>query len=136
MQTFTLFILFLVFIIWYLCKTNYETYLENEPTIMRLKNRLTPVFPELKFVKMLKGDSSYTINKKKIYLCTEMNGEVYDDNMLTYVTLHELAHTLCPHVGHVKEFHDIFKTLLGRAERHKLFDPHKQRVENYCKIRG
>ena len=137
MQTFILFILFLVFITaWYMFKTSYETYLENEPTIMRLKNRLTPVFPELKFVKMLKGDSSYTINKKKIYLCTEMNGEVYDDNMLTYVTLHELAHTLCPEIGHGKQFKDIFKTLLGRAERHKLFDPRKPMVENYCKIRG
>ena len=76
---------------------------------------------------------SIMVNKQKIYLCTETNGEVYDDNMLTYVTLHELAHTLCPEIGHGKQFQDIFQTLLGRAERHKLFDPHKPRVENYCK---
>jgi len=137
MQTLTLIILFIVFMsAWYLLKTSYESYLENEPTIMRLRNKLTPVFPELKFVKMMKGDASYTINKQKIYLCTETNGEVYDDNMLTYVTLHELAHTLCPEIGHGKQFQDIFQTLLGRAERHKLFDPHKPRVENYCKVSG
>jgi len=136
MQTLTLIILFIVFMTaWYLLKTSYETYLENEPTVMRLKNKLTPVFPELKFVKMLKGDASYTINKQKIYLCTETNGKVYDDNMLTYVTLHELAHTLCPEIGHGKQFQSIFQTLLGRAERHNLFDPRKPRVENYCKVK-
>ena len=61
MQTLTLIILFIVFMsAWYLLKTSYESYLENEPTIMRLRNKLTPVFPELKFVKMMKGDASYT----------------------------------------------------------------------------
>jgi predicted metal-dependent hydrolase len=118
---------------WYLLKTSYETYLENEPVVTRLKNKLLPVFPELGFVKMLKGDASYTINKQKIYLCTEANGEVYDDNMLTYVILHELAHT--PEIGHGKQFQSIFRTLLGRAERHKLFDPLRPRVENYCKVK-
>jgi predicted metal-dependent hydrolase len=113
----------------------YEYYLENEPTVMRIKNRLVPVFPELKFVKVMKGDSSYTINKQKIYLCTETDGKVYDDNMLTYVMLHELAHTMCPSIGHGDQFHQIFKSLLSRAERHQLFDPHKPRVENYCKTR-
>lgn len=140
MQTLTLtFMLIILFIIvfmsaWYI-NAKYETYLENEPTVTRLKNRLSPVFPELKYVKIMKGDSSYTINKQKIYLCTEANGEVYDDNMLTYVMLHELAHTMCPSIGHGKQFGDIFNTLLRRAERHKLFDPRKPRVENYCKVK-
>lgn len=138
MHTLVLIILFIVFmIVWYLIRSNYELYLENEPTIVRLRNKLIPVFPELKFVKMMKGDASYTINKQKIYLCTEAtNGKIYDDNMLTYVTLHELAHTLCPDIGHGKQFQDIFQTLLGRAERHKLFDPRKPRVENYCKVKA
>jgi predicted metal-dependent hydrolase len=136
MQTFILIILFVVFMTaWYLIKTNYEHYLENEPTVMRLRNKLSPIFPELKFVKMMKGNSSYTINKQKIYLCTEANGEVYDDNMLTYVTLHELAHTMCPEIGHGEQFQSIFQTLLGRAERHKLFDPRKPRIEKYCKTK-
>jgi len=136
MQTITLIILFIVFMAaWYFFKTNYENYLENEPVVVRLKNKLLPVFPELKYVKLMKGNASYTINKQKIYLCTELNGETYDDNMLTYVILHELAHTLCPEIGHGKQFQSIFQTLLGRAERHKLYDSRKPRVENYCKIK-
>lgn len=136
MHSFTLIILFIIFMTaWYLFKTQHEKYLENEPSIIRLKNKLTPVFPELKFVKVMKGDSSYTINKRNIYICTEANGETYDDNMLTYVTLHELAHTLCPEIGHGAQFQRIFETLLGRAERHKLFDPRKPRTENYCNVK-
>ncbi len=81
----------------------------------------------------MKGNASFTINKHKIYICTESNGEIYDDNMLTYVILHELAHTICVQIGHGKQFQKIFQSLLDRAERHYLFDPYKKRIENYCK---
>jgi predicted metal-dependent hydrolase len=135
MEVFVLLVIGVVFMmIWYYLKTEHENYLENEPTVIRLKNKLIPIFPELAFVKLMKGGSSYTINKQKIYLCTEFNGTTYDDNMLTYVILHELAHTLCPEIGHGNRFQTIFKSLLDRAQRHNLFDPTKQRPENYCKI--
>jgi len=124
-----------VMFLWYIFKMNYETYLENEDTIVRLKYQLVPVFPELLNVKLMKSDASYTINKQKIYLCTESDGVVYDDNMLTYVILHELAHTMCPEIGHGKRFQKIFNSLLTRAESHNLFDPMMPRVENYCKMK-
>lgn len=135
MEVFVLLIAAVIFMLmWYFLKTNYENYLENEPTVVRLKNRLIPFFPELNYVKLMKGGSSYTINKQKIYLCTESKGEIYDDNMLVYVILHELAHTLCPEIGHGLKFQIIFKSLLDRAERHYLFDHSKPRPENYCKL--
>jgi len=121
------------FYIWTQHEIQHETYLENDEEVVRLKNILLPVFPELGNVKLMKGNSSYTINKKKIYLCTEHNGDKYDDNMLTYVILHELAHTLCPEIGHDKKFQKIFQILLDRAERHSLFNSNLPRVENYCK---
>ena len=89
-------LIILLFISFALCwkffENEYESYLENEPTIVRLKNKLIPYFPEISYIRMMKGDSSYTINKQKIYICTESGGDTYDDNMLTYVILHELAH--------------------------------------------
>lgn len=137
MEIFILLLAVIIFLlIWYYFKIYYENYLENEPTIIRLKNKLISVFPELSVVKLMKGKSSYTINKRKIYLCTEFNGITYDDNMLTYVLLHELAHTLCPKIGHGTRFQTIFKSLLDRAERHNLFDSSKPRYENYCKLKN
>jgi len=136
MQGILILIMFIIIMfIWYIFKMNYETYLENEDTVVRLKMKLMPVFPELTNVKLMKSDASYTINKQKIYLCTESDGKVYDDNMLTYVILHELAHTLCPEIGHGKRFQKIFNSLLTRAANHKLFDPNVPRVENYCKMK-
>lgn len=123
-------------ILWYMFKTTQESYLSNDDTVIRLKNKLMPVFPELGNVKLLKSDASYTINKEKIYLCTESDGEIYDDNMLTYVILHELAHTLCPEIGHGSRFQKIFSSLLSRAQNHRLYDPSLPRVENYCKMKN
>lgn len=127
-------IVFIVgFAVWYLVKVRYERFLESDPTVVRLKAILAPAFPELNGLKVMKGDASYTINKSKIYLCTEYGDEKYDDNMMTYVLLHELAHTITPSIGHGEEFQLNFHKLLARAERHRLFDPAIPRVENYCK---
>ena len=39
--------------------------------------------------------------KQKVYLCLkDENNEYYNDNMLIYVALHELAHVLCDEIGH------------------------------------
>lgn len=122
-----------IFILWFLFSTTYENYMENDPTIQKLRQKLVPVFPEINHIKLMKGNSSYTINKKKIYICTEKQGQIYNDNMLTYVILHELAHTLSPDIGHNHKFMLIFKALLERAERHGLYNPSLPRVENYCK---
>lgn len=115
---------------------NVESYAEFDPTVVRIRALLLPHFPELARVKLYKGDASYTINKSKIFICTEMGGETYDDNMLVYVTLHELAHTLCESIGHTDEFATLFDNLLLRAEKVGVFDPYKPRVENYCKRRN
>ena len=72
-----------------------DRFLENDPSILRLKNKLLPFFPEIANTLVLKGNKSYTVRKFKIHLCIEdENGRLYDDNMLTYVFLHELAHCL------------------------------------------
>jgi Zn-dependent peptidase ImmA (M78 family) len=128
-----LLILFFGVNIYMLAKRQYENFLENDTTITRLKVKLYPVFPELKRVKIMKGTSSYTIDKQKIYLCTESEGTVYEDNMLIFVLLHELGHALCPEIGHGELFQTIFKDLLNRAEKYKLWDSSKPAVKNYCK---
>ena len=116
----------------YILKNRYETYLESDPKVVDLKNKLVTTFPELRSIRIMKGSSSYTIDKSKIYLCVEHNGVTYDDNMLTYVLLHELAHVINSKIGHGIEFRNTFNRLLIRAEINGFYDPNKPRIEKYC----
>lgn len=110
-----------------------EEQLTKDPRILYLKNKLYPIFPELEKTKLMKSNNgSYTINKYKIFICTEKNGVRYNDNMLIYVILHELAHVLCNEIGHTQKFMDIFNQLLNRAEKYGLYDPNIKRIDNYC----
>mgnify|MGYP000311272075 CR=1 FL=1 len=61
-----------------------------------------------------------------------IDGVEYDDNMLTYVLLHELAHVLTSEFGHGAEFIENFKLLLERARQAGHYDPTLSKVENYC----
>lgn len=126
-------IILIIFGLFYIISYIREEQLLKDPRIVDLKTKLSGVFPELNKAKVMKGNSSYTLNKQKIYICTEKNGVKYDDNMLTYVTLHELAHVLCDEVGHTPKFMEIFSGLLDRAEHYGLYDPDMKKVKNYCK---
>ena len=85
-------------------------------------------------VKINEDNQSYTINKEKIYLClTDKENKFYSNNMLTYVLLHEFAHTLCKSVGHTPEFHAIFEKLLKEAIVRGLYDPSIPVDPEYCK---
>lgn len=126
-------IILIIFGLFYIISYVKEEHLSKDPRIVGLKNKLSRAFPELNKAKLMKGNSSYTLNKHKVFICTEKNGVKYDDNMLTYVILHELAHVLCDEVGHTPKFMEIFAGLLARAEHYGLYDPTLKRVANYCK---
>jgi predicted metal-dependent hydrolase len=133
METIVLITILLIFVVWYCWKCINDELMEKDPIVVRIKSKLIPFFPELRNVKFMKGTSSYTINKQKIYLCTDHSGTRYDDNMLIYVTLHELAHVITPEIGHGPKFVENFNTLLDRAIKAKLYDPNQPKVENYCR---
>lgn len=131
-------ILVVIVLLLWLYQTYSEFYLETDPVVLKLKNKLLPIFPELASgVVVLKGNKSYTLSKSKIYLCTHdpINGAEYPENFLTFVLLHELAHCLNKEVGHGSNFQNIFQNLLDRAERHGLYDSSLPKVENYCKTK-
>lgn len=125
-------IIILAIAIWYIWQTKRDELLERDPVVVKLKQKLVSIFPELENVKLIKSDASFTINKSKIYLCTERDGTKYDDNMLTYVVLHELAHVMTPEIGHGKEFMKNFSFLLSKAAMEGVWDPTLPRVKNYC----
>lgn len=82
--------------------------------------------------------TAYSENKgEKIAFClnTTKNGDtLIDKNTLTFVSIHELAHTMSESIGHKEEFWKNFKFLLENAVRihiYKAVDYSKKPIY-YC----
>lgn len=105
----------------------------SDPILRRLKQKLSSIHPKVDKLSFYKGKESYTINKEDVFLCLEdENGEYYNENMLTYVALHEIAHAICDEVGHTQKFHEIFEELLDKAYHLGLYNPSIPIIQNYC----
>ncbi len=114
--TFGIFILIVGIIFYLVTKQARENYSQYNPIIKTLKQEILSCFPELVHLQVYEDNKSYTINKEKIFLCLrDRYGQYYEKNILMYVLLHEIAHTLCTDVGHTEQFKDIFDILLQRA---------------------
>ena len=127
-------------------KEEYE--LQMDPKLQEIKERVKPIFTDGKVytgrlkkindydydnINLYKGEKSYTINKSKIYLCLkDTNNKYYEDQMLIYVFLHEIAHVLCDSIGHTDEFNSIFDDLLDEAHERNIYDKNYKTIEDYC----
>jgi hypothetical protein len=108
----------------------------KDPEIEKIKSKLRLLYPKIDELEFYEGEKSYTIDKQKVHLCLrDENGEYYHQNMLMYVSIHELAHVLCNEIGHTEKFYQIFHRLLDRAIDLKIYDPAIPVVPNYCKYR-
>ena len=142
--------LIIVFIVYMWIIYFQEEYnLQSDPKLKELKDKVTPLFSKVKKytgilarinnrnvineITLYKGDKSYTINKRKIYLClTDEKDQYYNDMMLLYVFLHEISHVLCNSIGHTDEFNEIFDALLAEASSMGIYDVSYQPIQNYC----
>jgi hypothetical protein len=98
-----------------------------------LRGQLSVAIPEINKVQMYGSDKSFTLNKKACYICLkDEQGEYYPDNMLVYVILHELAHSLCTEIDHTPKYVKIFNSLLNRAEKAGLYDSSIPPIQGYC----
>ena len=102
----------------------------------QLKKNFNP-----KKIKEILPTSSYTAyseNKgEKIAFCTtttKRGSKLIDENTLTFVAIHELAHVMSDSIGHTNEFWDNFKFLLKKAVEHKLYKPinYGKKSKMYC----
>lgn len=79
--------------------------------------------------------TSYTVNKgEQVVLCLRTRDDkdhLYDDNLIFYVVLHELAHIASIGEDHTPEFHKNFRYLLKKAAEYGMF---KKIIEkfDYC----
>ena len=82
--------------------------------------------------------TAYSQNKgEKLAFClnTEKKGnKLIDENTLTFVAIHELAHIATKSIGHTDEFWQNFKFLLQEAEKINIYSPvdYKNRSTKYC----
>jgi len=96
--------------------TNMSKYPEYEEYIKQLHNNTTH---GIKLSENVEGDiyTSYSLNKgEELVFCLrskrkETFNELHDENLLCYVTIHELAHIACPEYNHTPLFKKIFTFL-------------------------
>ena len=97
-------------------------------------------------LEMCKGNSSYTLDKEKVYLCVkDEKDEYYDKNTMMHVILHEFAHSLCDDIGHTKLFDSMFNSLMNEAhdstcEHQKqkcgrIYDKNMEFPADYCGLK-
>ena len=120
---------------------NYEDKEEN-PNVLALYNKIKDVHPMISKVVKNSGikffggknvKKSYTINKKYIFICLyDENGNIYPDNQLIHVLLHEIAHAVCDEIGHTDKFNQILDIFLIEAEKNGLYDPKIPPIVDYC----
>ena len=127
-------IILLAVLLLFVYKQVEETFLQQDDVLTNLRNKCVKVFPEeMKNIRLYKGDKSYTINKEKIYLCMkDENDAYYKEDILMHVLLHEMAHTMCPEIGHTEMFQDIFRGLMDKASNEGIYDLETRIPENYC----
>jgi histidyl-tRNA synthetase len=115
---------------------NYEDKPQNE-LVLKIVNKLKKAHPEIEKVvpnlKFFEGRKSYTINKKYVFICLkDEKGQLYHNNQLVLVILHEIAHALCDEIGHTDKFQSILDDLLISAENVGLYDSTIPHIPNYC----
>jgi hypothetical protein len=124
-------------------KNQVEEYqLQDDPVLYLVRNVITPIQYNGKSIteglKLYKADKSYTINKDKTFLCVyDKNGDYYPLNMLIYVLLHEISHSLnTKDVGHTEAFHELFDDLLRQATSLGIYNPSIPIIDDYCNYDG
>ena len=85
--------------------------------------------------------TSYSVNKgEKIIFCIRQKDEeesLVDENTVTFVAIHELAHLMTESIGHTTEFWDNFKRLLKESVDAKIYNKvdYSKNPEDYCGIK-
>ena len=108
----------------------------NDEDVKRLKqnfnaDKITETLPtsELTAYSENKGEKmAFCLNK------TKNTGTLIDINTLTFVAIHELAHTMTKSIGHKQDFWKNFKFLLENAVKIEIYKPvdYKKENQSYC----
>jgi hypothetical protein len=83
--------------------------------------------------------TSYSVNKgEKVHLCLRQRAgqdeSLVNENVMVFVTLHEMAHSITPSIGHGPDFWNNFGWLLKQAEDRGIYtyEDFKSHPVSYC----
>lgn len=107
-------------------RTHLETSHKDKPFVANIiknfdctSDRFTESTPEAQY-------TSYTVNKgDKIHMCLRQRDEkeqLVNENIITFVALHEMAHCGTTSIGHTPDFWNHFAWLLKQAEAMKIYE--------------
>lgn len=131
---FALFVIAVVAVILYFVIDWFWPYTPT-PEINSLKEQLSKVDPAFASYDIREHNKeSYTKRKARIYICMRdpQSKELYNNNILVYVALHECAHVLTPGTGHDENFNKTFSHLLSKAESVGIYDSSIPFPRSYC----
>ena len=111
---------------------------EDLELIKNIKDKLHTINPKYCDLNIYPGNESVTMNKKYIYLCLkDVNNQYYSLDILLYVTLHEIAHTMSNSYSthsHNKEFYENFEYILNEAINKGILFKNIKIPKDYCKL--
>jgi len=85
--------------------------------------------------------TSYSVNKgEKIVFCIRQKDtqeSLVEENTITFVSIHELAHIMTKSIGHTEEFWDNFRRLLREAIQMGIYqkENYEANPKEYCGIK-
>jgi hypothetical protein len=99
-----------------------ESAFPDKPQVKMLVNNFKPDPERILEATPDAEHTSYSVNKgEKVHLCLRQrqggNESLVQENVMVFVSLHEMAHMITPSVGHEPEFWNNFGWLLREAEK-------------------
>ena len=106
--------------------------------IMRLYSYVSEKFPNKPQIKQLNKNFTPDPSRFEVHLCLRQregnNEALVSENIMVFVSLHEMAHVITPSLGHGPDFWNNFAWLLKQAEEIKIYSyqDFKAHPVSYC----
>ena len=113
----------------------------NKPQVKQLLNNFVPDPSRFEESTPAAEHTSYSVNKgEKVHLCLRQreggNENLVQENVMVFVSLHEMAHIITPTLGHGPDFWNNFAWILKQAEEIGIYkyQDFKAHPVSYCGI--
>ena len=114
---------------------------KDKPQVKQLVNNFVPDSSRFEESTPAAEHTSYSVNKgEKVHLCLRQRDgtqeSLVQENVMVFVSLHEVAHIITPTIGHGPDFWNNFAWILKQAEEIGIYkyQDFKAHPVSYCGI--